>query len=343
MAVAKLPSNFAFRRSFTISDAAMFNIIDGEQQPLLILEHGIRGTQNVAENAGKNSGERDVSNIQTTQTAKTHNDAEQMEVVFGLRMNDISRALESCAGSNAQEIRESVDGFIERARDGDAPEQVAQRFARNIANGRWLWRNRVIASAIEMSVHHDDELIATFDALGTPMHHFDKPSKEEKAVAKVLAAGLRGDLSSSLVVSAKLSFGVQGSVEVFPSQNYVSQKPDGFSRPLYKLQGAVQREKATEDGFYVVGQGAIRDQKISNAIKTIDTWYPDFESTQKILSIEPNGANLDTQQFYRRYNEKASAFTIFRNLSDLDPTSDDGLYALSIIIRGGVLSVSDKK
>ena len=342
--IDKLPSNFAFRRSFVIADAAMYNYFKSEDRetPLTVVEHGIRGTQNVADNTAKAEGERDVSNIQTTQTAKTHNDADGFIARFGLRLNDINHALESCAGLKAEETRTSLDAFIAKSLKSNAPELISQRFARNIVNGRWLWRNRVTASTIQIECSHDDNSIASINSFDVPMHHFDKPTKAEKAVAKVLEAGMRGDRTSNLDVAAEVSFGINGSVEVFASQNYVSNKPTGFARPLYKLIGEVDRQKPTEDGFYVVGQAAIRDQKISNAIKTVDTWYPGFEDFQHIIPIEPNGANLDTMNFHRPANGAASAFNIFRRLDDIDPVSDDGLYALAIIIRGGVLSVSDK-
>ena len=48
--------------------------------------------------------------------------------------------------------RDSVAGFIERAKTSDGLNDVAARFARNIANGRWLWRNRTIARQITVRV-----------------------------------------------------------------------------------------------------------------------------------------------------------------------------------------------
>lgn len=343
--VKKLPGVLAFQRSFVVTDAAMYNDIDGTETPLLVLEHGIRATQNVAasSDANKGDGERDVSQIQVTQTARLDDQASAMLVRFGLRMTDIRQALHSCAGQDDDIVRESINAFIDRAVASSCPDEIAARIARNIANGRWLWRNRLMASAISISVSADDKEIANFDALTMSLNSFGDPSPDELKVAKILADGLRGNRDTGIQVQARVDFGVRGSVEVFPSQNYVENKPKGFARPLYKLTGVVRRESPKNDGFTIVGQAALRDQKISNALKTIDTWYPDFEDEGRVIAIEPNGANISSAKFYRPGTGKSSAFSIFRRLDDIEPDTPDGLYALSVMLRGGVMGESDKK
>ena len=43
----KLPGVLAFQRGVVISDALFFNVQEGSQTPVMVVRHGIRGTQNV--------------------------------------------------------------------------------------------------------------------------------------------------------------------------------------------------------------------------------------------------------------------------------------------------------
>ena len=343
----KLPGVFAFQRSFNVTDAAMYNKIGDTTTPLLITEHGINATQNVsskskaAKEATEVGKERSVGNIQTVQSAKTDVSAEAMIVRFGFRALPLSQCLHSCnSGDNAPAMRDTVTKFLERCVESDAPMLFSERIARNIANGRWLWRNRLLATEATIVVSVSGDPLETFNAFEIPLNHFNDINDAEKAVAEVISGGLSGTDKRGLEIEATVKFGVEGSVEVYPSQNYVpsggrGNKKDDVSRSLYKLFGGVTREPRRADGFTVVGQGAIRDAKISNALKTIDTWYPDFEETGLVISLEPNGANRSREMFYR--SGDSSVFNLLPKLNDIDPESDEGLYTMGIMFRGGVV------
>ena len=353
----KLPGVLAFQRGLVISDAELFNEIEGEYEahPVMVVRHGIRGTQNVNKEGADDTAtsgdtkQRAVSNVQQTDSAKLDSQADALIVRFATRFLDLDGALFACApgkGDGKKETQQSLDDevallrdslkqFIRRAKDAVGLDEVACRIARNIANARWLWRNRLIASAITVTVTAQQTEIAGFDALQIPFNHFDNYSDSEHAVAQVIATGLRGQDVAALTVAARIEFGVRGAVEVFPSQNYIEDKPKGFARSLYRL-GQPERSKP-EDGPRIMGRAAIRDQKISNALRTIDTWYPDFAERGLPIPVEPNGANLDAQRFFR--NQKgASAFDLVRRLNQIDPTTDDGMFLTACLIRGGVYS-----
>ena len=55
-----------------------------------------------------------------------------------------------------------------------------------------------------------------------------------------------------------------------------------------------------------MGQAALRDQKIGNALRTIDTWYPAYEERRVPLPVEPNGASLDAQEMCIRDRSMSS-------------------------------------
>lgn len=344
MSIKKLPGVLSFQRGLIISDATFHNLMaDGSETPVNVIRHGIRGTQNVEKKKDN------VSNPQTTDTAKLASDATGLVIRFSVGFTDLGHALFACAPAKADpdkdvaEFRQHINSFIEKVKKTEGLNEVSRRFARNIANGRWLWRNRVMARAIEVTVKNKQETIATFDALATSLTHFDSYQEGEITIAKLIADGFRGDAITRLTVEAKLDFGMQGAIEVFPSQNYVENKPRGFARPLYCLGKAEPYVVGDGQKFMdfqssrIMGQAALRDQKIGNALRTIDTWYDQYETHGKPIPVEPNGANLDAQKFFRN-DKKSSAFDIAKQLDTLEPDTNDGMFMIASLIRGGVYS-----
>ena len=348
----KLPASLALQRGTVISDGAFFHLIDGKTESLKVMYHGIRGTQNVAGNKSKGSasGEsvaREVSNIQQTESAKLLSNAKLL-VTWDFRLIDLADILFASATkagadkSDEQAFRKAFQGFVARAKDSDGLKTVVGRYVRNVVNGRWLWRNRLVAESIVITVtpSQNSGKSYNFKALDYNLNSFDNPSADEQALAEILLTGAKGDATNAgLHIEAVVDFGM-GGVEVFPSQNYLEDKPKGFSRSLYQLNPVRPQRGADNNQF--LGQAALRDQKIGNAIRTIDTWYPNAEEyNHKPIAVEPNGANLEHQFFYRVGKEKMSAFDILKEIDDLDPNSEKGMFLIACLIRGGVYSEGD--
>jgi CRISPR-associated protein Csy3 len=353
----KLPGVLAFQRGLVISDAELFNEINGEYEayPVNVVRHGIRGTQNVNKEGSGDTAtsgdtkQRAVSNVQQTDSAKLDSRSDALIARFAIRFLDLEGALFACAPGKSDGkketqknlddevavLRDSLDQFIRRAKETAGLDEVACRLARNIANVRWVWRNRMIASAITVTVSTQHGVIASFDALQIPLNQFSDYSDAEQAVARVIAAGLRGNEVAALTVVARVEFGVRGAIEVFPSQNYIEDKPRGFARSLYRL-GQPEKSKS-EDGPRIMGRAAIRDQKVSNALRTIDTWYPGFAEHGRPIPVEPNGANLEAQRFFRD-QKGVSAFDLVRRLNLVDAATEEGMFMIACLIRGGVYS-----
>lgn len=342
----KTPSVFSFTRGLLVSDGLFYSKTADGLKPLPVVRHGIRGTQNVS--AGGDSaagGERDVSNIQQTETAKLDPQASALVVKLELRMLDLCQRLWACSGDTPEvtkAVRESVQRFAQRAVNSQGAAEVCRRMARMIANGSWLWRNRVAATALTVRVTDGEGgLVASYEGLKVPLSSFGDYSEAEQALAAVLLRGLQGDATANLRVEATVNFGVRGAVEVFPSQAYIEDKPTGFARPLYKVNPQPAARGASRESEVIVGQAALRDQKISNRLRTIDTWYPDFDAWGIPIPVEPNGASLDAMRFYRN-GAKASAFGLLARLNTIDPDSADGQYCIASMIRGGVYSGGKK-
>lgn len=350
---SKVPSVFSFQRSMLVSAGAFFNEIEGQQEmpPVYVVRHGLRGTQNVsaAGDSAKGTKDRDVSNIQQTETALLDPRADALIVKFGLRMIDLESALFACAsgdGELARQVRASVVDFVKRAKSSAGLIEVSRRIARNIANGSFLWRNRVLAKTVSVTAAYKDDSgkdgSVVFNALSIPLSLFSDYGEDEKRLAEVIANGLRGDRDAAIAITARVDFGVKGAVEVYPSQAYIEDKPKGFARPLYKLTAELPLNRGDGTGHQtVMGQAALRDQKISNRLRTFDTWYDGFDVVGKPLPVEPNGASIDLMSFFR--TGKTTAFNMFSRLNQIDPDSPEGMFCIGSMIRGGVYSGGSEK
>lgn len=347
----KLPGVLAFNRGHVVTDGEMFNEINGQQfedHPVDVVRHGIRGTQNINNGKGNEetaaNGVRNVSNIQITETAKLKSNAEALIVRFGLSMLDMAGSLDSCVAANKDDgrmMRKTFVDFVDRAKASKGIVEVACRYARNIANGRWLWRNRTIARLIEIEVSTQNGVLAKFNAKSIPTNTFGDYSEGEIKVADEIVKQMRGSSLDGLTIIARLTMPTKGAIEVFPSQNYVENKPKGFARPLYKLGHPEKVGHGEICDTRIMGRAALRDQKLFNAIRTIDTWYSAYGETGLPIAVEPLGASLSQQEFYR--SGKASSFDMLKRLVQIDPDSAEGMFCIAALDRGGVYGESDKK
>ena len=99
--------------------------------------------------------------------------------------------------------------------------------------------------------------------------------------------------------------------------------------------------------YQVNGQAALHSQKIGNALRTIDTWYPehdDPEETAGPIAIEPYGAVTNLGRAYRTPKAKQDFYTFFDQWArgtTLDSVEDEH-YVMAVLVRGGVFGESDK-
>jgi len=337
-----LPSIFSVQRCMIISDAEMFSRIpDGvggfTETPIRVIRHGILGTQNVA---GK---EKDIKNPQRTESAKTDPGATGMVVRFSMSTITLDNAVFAC---NQNDFRASVQGFIERFKSSAELREVCNRYARNILNGRWLWRNRILGKRITVTVTCGNETIES-DATPRPHTAFGNYTDNEKKLGELLAFSIT-EQPMQFVVTGTIDFGMAGSFEVFPSQNYISDKPKGFARSLYKLNRISRQDLIrimskddadTYSGDIIdMGNAAIRDQKIGNAIRTIDTWYIVGRDDAAPIPVEPAGANIETNEIKR--SGINGLFELILEVDNILPAKEgnplnyDAAFILANLVRG---------
>lgn len=340
-----LPSVLSFRRGVVITDGGMFNVMpDGTTSPVKVVRHGILGTQNTAKEASGKTATK-VANLQETDTARLDPGAEKLRVGMTVRFLPLSALLDSCCDAknptNTSALRAGLSDFLANVNGSEGVLDVAHRYIRNIVNGRWLWRNRAEATSVVVKVKANGTSYE-FDSLSYSLNVFDGYCAKENELAGFVADCLTSDspLGIAFEVEADIDFGMSGN-EVYPSQNYVNGKPKGFARSLYRYGDS--EYASSVDGSRIMGFAAIRDQKIGNALRTFDTWYPKdtFQKDTGVpadmagpIAIEPNGANLDYMRVFR--TKEHSSFTILGHVGEVDPNTDEGKFMIACLIRGGV-------
>ena len=94
----------------------------------------------------------------------------------------------------------------------------------------------------------------------------------------------------------------------------------------------------------VNGIAAMHSQKISNALRTIDTWYPDYEDGIGPIAIETYGSVTALGRAYRTPKDKKDFYTLFDAWSTGNELSceEDEHYVMAVLVRGGVFGQSGK-
>ena len=206
--------------------------------------------------------------------------------------------------------------------------ELAKRYALNIANARFLWRNRVGAEKIEVIVTVNDQEFVTFNAFDYKLHDFDSVDAKVKNLADQIAQALKGEVPYLLIKVEAYALVGKGQ-EVYPSEELVLDKGKGDkSKILYQVNDVA----------------AMHSQKIGNALRTIDTWYPDFEEQKSAIAIEPYGAVTNLGKAYRTPKAKQDFFSLFDKYALGEPLEnvEQEHYVMAVLVRGGVFGQSSK-
>lgn len=328
-------SVLAFERKLDPSDAVFHAGRWGDRAqshawpPITIQTKSVRGTiSNRLKTKDQDPAKLDAAienpNLQTVDVAALPPQADTLKVQFTLRVLGGAGMPSACNSVLYQaKLLAAVQGYVQQ--HGFA--ELARRYAANLANGRFLWRNRVGAESVDVIVEHMQDGKAEhswfFDALALNTRSVSAIKNESSELAELgqtIAAGLGGTAHVLLRVTA---FARQGAgQEVFPSQELVLDKGSaGKSKTLY----------------HVDGVAAIHSQKIGNAIRTIDTWYEGAEELGPI-AVEPYGSVTTQGKAYRQPKQKMDFYTLLDNwlLKDQAPPVEQQHFVMAVLIRGGV-------
>jgi len=321
-----LPSVLAFDRKLEPSDALMHSgnwesISDNTAwKEIALFERRNRAvksnfTQEVLDNEKELQKQIAEANLAWGDDASLAHDNDTLKVSFSLR---IVGALNKPSVCNKVEFEKS---FQEKLQDysQSSLDELANRYACNIANGRFLWRNRVGAQDIKVIVLRSG-LISPLEFNSYEYSLKETTSDEPKVVelAQLIRAGLAGEENTILTINAYVKLG-KGQ-RVWPSQEMILKPPKGEkSRHLFSLNDVA----------------AIHCEKIGNALRTIDDWYPAFSETQSPIAIEAYGSVTQRRVAYR--SSKNDFKTLLLNwLNGKDMSDSEKHFVAAMVIRGGV-------
>lgn len=327
MAKLKTASVLAFDRKLANSDACLYSCNWSEKSsltPVLVNEKSVRGTisnrqkNTITSDSAKLDQEIQKANLQTVDTASLPFEHDTLAVHFTLRvLGDLAPS--AC---NDPEYREALMAKINEYAEASQYETLAYLYAENIANGRFLWRNRVGAEAVEVQVKAGGQSWG-FDAQNFTLRKPGQQNDQIADLAKLIQQGLANDQTAFIEVTAFVQLG-QGQ-EVFPSQELLLDSDQKKSKTLYSLSTNGSDERAA----------AMHSQKIGNALRTVDMWHPEFEQIGPIAA-EPFGAVTSNGKAYRQ--PKVDFYTLLDNwvLKDQVPELEQQHYVMAVLLRGGV-------
>ena len=317
-------SVLSFDRKIDPSDALMSSCVWGDWlncETVPVREKTVRGV--ISNIAKMTSASVESTNIQTIDVSDLPHDADTLRVRFTLRVLGNVAVPSSCNNVDYQSKLEStVSAYLPASLA-----ELSQRYASNIANARFLWRNRISAEEIYVRVSQlkSGQTVDYWEFLAKEhsVNKFEKDTSIE-GLAKAIESGLSGDYTLFEVSAyARMGAGQQ----VFPSEEMIMNKDSKKSKTLYSVDNCA----------------AMHSQKIGNALRTVDTWYPRNQGEFGPIAVEPFGQITARGIALRQANQKADFYTLLdAMMSDQDISENDRHFVVANLIRGGVFGRSSK-
>jgi len=297
-----------------------------------VREKSVRGTisnrlKTKEQDPAKLDAKIESPNLQTVDVATLPDNADTLRMRFTLRV--LSGAGHPSACNNAAYQRKLQD-TVQQYLQGPGFTELAHRYAHNLANGRFFWRNRMGAEQIEVRVHQikggESAQEWKFNGHDFQLRSFERVDNQEiKQLAEVIQQGLSNEqdyVFLEVIAYARVGDGQ----EVFPSQEMILDR------------GSAEGSKSKT--LYTVGDvAAMHSQKIGNALRTIDTWYPKPEGEELgPIAVEPYGSVTSQGRAYRQPKQKMDFYTLLDDwvLHDKIPEAEQQHYVMANLIRGGV-------
>ena len=330
----ELPSVLSFERKLETSDALMFSgnwdDIDKpntSQQPnpndksnmdkvtywhpIEIIPRSNRSTQSA-------QGISDDKKSQPNPVASSNDDAnlpldnDTLKVAFSVRVVGNLGMPFAC---NSPDFENQIKAKVAEFKQTDMQDKLAKRYAVNIANGRFLWRNRVGAENITIKVGMPNSEPLTFNAYDYSLNSFDNTDDKINQLAQYIKQGLNGDGENFALLEVEAFVKLGAGQHVFPSQEMNM----GEKRKVL---------------FKIKNQAAIHNVKVGNALRTVDDWYNNAEFP---IAAEPYGAVTQRGQAYRK--SKNDLYTLMVEwVNDGAISQENQAYVVANLIRGGVFS-----
>lgn len=330
--MSKIPASvLAFEKKLVPSDGLMYGTTwenrNNSAEPLALQEKSVRGTISnrlKKSEEGKINAKIESANLQRVDSCALAPEQDTLKLTFTLK---VLSGVENPSACNHEGFNQSyanaVQGYIEQ----HGFKELAHRYACNLANGRFFWRNRVGSEFVEVQVRvlngeHPKSWV--FDGLESDMKGFSDESSDIQELSTCMAETLSGK-QSFLLLEINAFAKVGKSQDVYPSEELVLDKNNS-------------KEKKSKILYAVNEVAAMHSQKIGNAIRTIDTWYPEFSQHKRVISIDPYGAVTTLGRAFRNPKDKKDFFSLFDRFSQGETleSAKDEHFVMGVLVRGGV-------
>lgn len=333
-------SVLAFEKKLVPSDGYMYGTKWEDRSqiiPLTLIEKSVRGTISnrlkaaVKNDPAKLNAEVEKANLQRVDACSLGTDQDTLNLQFTVKvLGGISKPSACNNAAFKQSYATAAKTYIEE----QGFTELGRRYATNLANARFLWRNRVGAEQIEVQINaKNSETSAsfTFDASKITTRNFDHKAADIEQLATLIAKVLSSE-DDFLILDISCFVQMGRAQEVYPSEELVLDKGKGEkSKILYDVNGIA----------------AMHSQKIGNALRTIDTWYAEFDDPELSvgpIAIEPYGAVTNLGKAFRTPKDKQDFYTFFDAWARGEKLArtEDEHYVMATLVRGGVFGESDK-
>jgi len=338
--MTNIPSVLAFEKKLIPSDGYMYGTTWEERNekavPLKLIEKSVRGTisnrlkKAMKSDPAKLDAEVEKPNLQTIDSCALGTEEDTLKLHFTLK---ILSGVETPSACNNSEFNKTYMVTAKKYIEEEGFTELARRYATNIANARFLWRNRLGAENMEVKVkalNKDTEAAWTFDSTTIGTRDFNSNDSQIISLTAKIAEALSGK-TTFLLLEIQAFAKVGKAQDVYPSEELVLDKGKGKkSKILYAIDGIA----------------GMHSQKIGNALRTIDTWYPEFDEAQiGPIAIEPYGAVTNLGKAYRTPTAKADFYTLFDNFARGGSlkNKENEHYVMAVLVRGGVFGKSSKE
>lgn len=347
----------SFRRLMETTDGVMkaVNSKTLEESPIINSFHGQRVPAGYDKDGAKaeSRGKKDSSrNLMSGWRAKLPVDSDVLKVSYSVTIFPLTTVPDAC--DNASFYVDLIKA-LEVMKNEDEVAKVARYYAYNIANASWMWRNRDSASSIEVGIKYTlsksdkPTVLIISDALDLALRPVVSKTAKENGLADPSDSyheidDLANAIENVLRGKAKpLSLFVEGYAkmtpgrEVWPSQLYLPKRfLSDVGKTFFTFGNPVHSKSL------VGNEPGITMEKIGNALRTFDNSHND---PNLVIAIETNGGYLPIGLDMRSSSKKNRIYDILQKYVEgiIPLNSDEKVYLIGCIIRGGLFAKSDDK
>ncbi len=331
----KIASVLAYEKKLVSSDGYMYGTTWENREnatPLKLVEKSVRGTisnrlkDTIKKDPLKLNAEVEKANLQKVDSCALGEEQDTLKLHFTLKVLGGIKDPSACNDATFLETyKEAVSRYIEQEKF----RELGRRYALNLANARFLWRNRVGAEQMEVQVKDlKSEQVWTFNAKEFNIRSMDSTHKDVVELGEKIAQALASD-DDFLMLDVVCCSQIGKAQEVYPSEELVLDKGQGKkSKILYAVDNVA----------------SMHSQKLGNALRSIDTWYDEYVNENRPIAVEPYGAVTNLGRAFRSPKEKQDFFTLFDKFATgekLDSKEEEH-YVMAVLVRGGVFGESGK-